>query len=624
MNNVLAHSQHLLQVLLDNTPALIAYYERTTVHCVFANQAYALAYGKDAQWCVGKHCRDIIGERDWQSIVVHVNLVLNGQTVRYEREINIPGVPRRYVEVNLLPHRMPDGEQVGAFVLINDITVRHVAELDVRERQARAVGFVQATTEGILFYKDQEVLDCNTAFENMLQIPREQLMASAVNAILGEANVQALAHPDLREQNTPLTTRLPRAQADALEVEIFGSVTQMHGQPASVAVVRDISRITKVTESLLYAQSRYRALVENADQVIIFAQDRKVAYANPAALRFFKMDAQALHGQDTTDLVHPEDRGLALEQTSQVVKGQPGMPLTLRTLSPPSIEVQADSVVAWVKLFGAQVQWEGRDATLFFITDMTAQHDSQEQMRKALDKEKELGELKTRFVSMASHEFRTPLATIQTSSELLQHYSERLSTEQRDEAIADIQQSVQRLQAMMDNFLSLGRLHSAQTLFQPGPKVLMKVVHSVIHGVEAVDGHQHLIELQCGAGVNESTQLVIDEILLRQMLENLLSNACKYSDFGASVRLTIAHLEASSASCLQLRVSDNGMGIPETDIPHLFQSFHRASNVQAIQGTGLGLAIVQRAVQAHGGTVQVRSVLGKGSEFELLLPWVDA
>jgi signal transduction histidine kinase len=252
------------------------------------------------------------------------------------------------------------------------------------------------------------------------------------------------------------------------------------------------------------------------------------------------------------------------------------------------------------------------------------EHEAAEQMKKALHREKELGELKVRFVSMASHEFRTPLATIQTSSEILKHYSDRLSLEEREDAINDIQKSVARIQAMMENFLSFGRMATHGMVCDPRPVAVQRLLDEATQEIAAADGHQHLIATEFSRDVHDRLLLMVDDLLLRQIVGNLLSNACKYSGSNTTVTLRAATQKLNGKNWLRLTVQDEGIGVPPDDVPRLFETFHRASNAQNQSGTGLGLAIVKRAVEAHGGAIDVQSELGRGTAFEVRLPWNEA
>lgn len=613
----LARTQERLHLVLDNVPALIAYYDSKTVQCVFANRSYAVANGKTVEWAIGRHCREIIGEAAWQLIAPQVELAMSGQEVRYEREINLPNAPRRYVEVNLLPHLLPVGELIGVFVLINDITRFRDAQVALSQSEERATQFSRAGTEGIIFYHDGVVLDCNEALENILQRPRAQIVGSQVTGFFPVRDqVVATRHIHLN-RDTPYPANLMRADGSEIEVEITGRRTAYKGQEVTVAAVRDTSKVARVTESLLRSQARYRALVENADEAIIVSQSQKMVYANPAAERFFGMPAAQLIGTPSVYLIHPEDRRFVLDRRKAIIGGAMPREFEMRTIAPPTLEIESRTVVSWGKMFGAIIEWEDADAELIFVSDMTAQHESDEQMRKALQHEKELGDLKTRFVSMASHEFRTPLSTIQTSSELLQYYSDRLTTHQRNDAIADIQKSVQRMQAMIENFLTFGSMGADALKFTPQSLYVVSLVQEIVNNTLVMDGHQHSVEVDCDAQVTERLRLMLDEMLLRQMVGNLVANACKYSAPDTEVRV---RLERQGQE-LYIAVSDSGIGIPSSEMPRLFDTFHRASNAATTKGTGLGLAIVKRAVTAHRGRLDVQSQLGHGSRFEVWLPW---
>ena len=491
----------------------------------------------------------------------------------------------------------------------------------------RAHDFMQAASEGVIFYTEAAILDCNRAFEQLLGRTHASLVGQHVLTLFApQDHDMALRHIYLG-RGLPINAKLPLPGGRSLDVQVIGRMGSYQGQPCCVATVRDTSTVVYVTDSLVRSQARYRALVEHADQAIMFLQDRRMAYANPAAARFFRLSAQQMGETESIYLMHPEDRPLALKRRKDMLAGDPDRSVMLRTLSPPTEHVQPDSVISWVRFYGSFVEWEGRAATLIFMTDLTAQHNAQEHMRQALVQEKELGDLKTRFVSMASHEFRTPLATIQTSSDLLLHYSERLSGAEKTEAITDIQRSVQRMQSMMENFLAFGRMSSSSLQCKLAAVALMPLVHSVAQETLSADGHQRLVNVHTQAPASETTVLMLDSTLLRQILGNLLGNACKYSGFAGVVDLTVNQVMAANGAvqcpCLQLVVQDHGIGIPAHDVPLLFHSFHRAANADHIPGTGLGLAIVDRAVRAHGGSVTVDSTEGQGARFEVLLPWVQ-
>ena len=235
------------------------------------------------------------------------------------------------------------------------------------------------------------------------------------------------------------------------------------------------------------------------------------------------------------------------------------------------------------------------------------------ELRTALAREQELGALKTSFVSLVSHEFRTPLNVIVTSADILSRYLERLPAEERAEHLASIQGSVKRMSGMMEDVLLLGKFESGMQKFQP------EEIHLASWCRRFVDEMQSATSARCPLALTLADFPPVvraDESLLRHILANLVSNAAKYSPEGATVNLRVFH-EGSDAV---FRVEDHGIGIPEVDRPRLFEAFQRGSNAGHISGTGLGLVVVKRGVEMHGGSVEFASEEGRGTTFTVRLP----
>ena len=235
------------------------------------------------------------------------------------------------------------------------------------------------------------------------------------------------------------------------------------------------------------------------------------------------------------------------------------------------------------------------------------------ELRTALEREKELGALKTSFVSLVSHEFRTPLNVIVTSSDILSRYLERLPEEERAEHLASIQGSVKRMSGMMEDVLLLGKFESGMQKFQPEELHLAAWCRRFVDEMQSATSARCAIDLTLG---NFPAVVRADESLLRHILANLVSNAAKYSPEGAVVKLIVTQ-EGRDAV---FRVEDKGIGIPEADRPRLFEAFQRGSNVGNIAGTGLGLVVVKRGVDMHGGSLEFTSNEGCGTTFTVRLP----
>lgn len=231
----------------------------------------------------------------------------------------------------------------------------------------------------------------------------------------------------------------------------------------------------------------------------------------------------------------------------------------------------------------------------------------------AMQREKELSEMKSKFVSTASHEFRTPLATMLSSAELLEHYSDGLSAEERRKLLQTIQSVAKRMSEMIDDVLTLGRAESGVLRLNPRPVNLRELCRKVVSEFRIAQGRQHVITLDDRF---DRAEAELDEKLLHHVLNNLLSNAVKYSPPGSEVTLSLVRRGEQAV----IEVQDRGIGIPAQDQPRLFESFHRASNVDNRPGTGLGLAIVKKSVELHRGEISFTSSVGVGTRITVVLP----
>jgi signal transduction histidine kinase len=249
--------------------------------------------------------------------------------------------------------------------------------------------------------------------------------------------------------------------------------------------------------------------------------------------------------------------------------------------------------------------------------DITERKRLEEELRASLEREKELGDLKSRFISMTSHEFRTPLSTILSSAELLEHYSKNWSEEKKLIHLHRIQIAVQHMIGLLDDVLIIGKAEAGQSDFKPEPLHLEEFCLELVKELQLNEGDSRAINLIARC---KSLSFCLDEKLLRHILSNLLSNAIKYSPEGSPIRFEIAQQK----DAIVFQIEDKGIGIPLQDRQCLFESFHRAANVGNIPGTGLGLAIVKKCVDLHGGEITVKSKVGVGTKFKVRLPLKSA
>lgn len=261
---------------------------------------------------------------------------------------------------------------------------------------------------------------------------------------------------------------------------------------------------------------------------------------------------------------------------------------------------------------------KGEHSFTAFVSDITVQKKVQEEMEKALQKEKELNELKSRFVSMTSHEFRTPLTTIKQNIDLINY---RLENKLPDHAaefskyILRVESEIKRVTDLMNDILMLGKIDAGKVSMKLHEVDFVDYTKNIIDKLSENRADKRRMEMTI-AGVPRKVN--IDPSLFDHILNNLISNAFKYSEGENNPELLLHFNELNN---MQIHVKDYGIGIPEKDHKSLFQSFYRATNVKNIQGSGLGLSIVREFTLMHGGDIQFTSEAGKGTEFILDIPY---
>lgn len=234
--------------------------------------------------------------------------------------------------------------------------------------------------------------------------------------------------------------------------------------------------------------------------------------------------------------------------------------------------------------------------------------------RRALAKEKELNELKSRFVSMASHEFRTPLSTILSSASLIEKYLTESDAHKRDKHTKRIKSNVGNLTNLLNDFLSLEKLEKGKVSANISTFNLSKLLRDVVEDMSTQTKSGQQMEVIIDKEIQEVS---LDENMVKNILNNLISNAIKYSAENSPIKVESRLNETNQ---IILLITDSGMGIPENEHIHLFERFFRAGNASNIQGTGLGLYIVKKYVEELGGSITFTSVLEEGTSFEIVLP----
>lgn len=275
-----------------------------------------------------------------------------------------------------------------------------------------------------------------------------------------------------------------------------------------------------------------------------------------------------------------------------------------------------------VDVFFATTKFANESGAQFIITaltDITLMKRAENEIRAALRKEQELNELKTHFVSLVSHEFRTPMTIILSSAELLQH-TPSMNLERRTTLLKRIESSIQRMTELLEDVLFIEKTGKEGIAFRPHEVNLAdlctRLIDEAVTAYSANRGPERRIDLQMLGETGGCQTVLVDEQLLRYILLNLIVNAFKYSPNETPVSFDVICTQTH----IVFRIQDRGIGIPEEDMPKIFELFHRGQNAGNIYGTGLGLAIVKRSVDAHGGMIECESKVGMGTTFTVSIP----
>ena len=238
---------------------------------------------------------------------------------------------------------------------------------------------------------------------------------------------------------------------------------------------------------------------------------------------------------------------------------------------------------------------------------------AEREILKMLEREKELNELKSRFVSMVSHEFRTPLTVISSAAQIVERYREKLSEDEINQYLGRILKTVDLMSTLLENVIFIGRSDVHKVNYNPNPLNLQEFSRSLIQDMELSLNKKRVIIFNCNC---DGLEFNVDEKLLHQILLNLLSNALKYSNEPNPVEF---NLKADNDEAI-FSIKDYGIGIPEDELENIFEQFFRAKNVGAISGTGLGMSVIMRSLDIMSGKIDIESRINEGSTFSITIP----
>jgi PAS domain S-box-containing protein len=448
---------------------------------------------------------------------------------------------------------------------------------------------------------------------------REEFCTLTIQDILSqEGIVELLQHHGLHKTNARPHKRKDNA---VLYAEVVSHDIVLGGIQSRLVAAYDVTERTKVEGHLRLLES----VITNANDAVLVTEARdidlpgpKIVYVNEAFTTMTGYTEEEVLGKSPRILQGPKTDKNELARIRKAL-------IDHDTIEVDIINYKKNGEEYWANFTVVPVADKG-DALTHYVAiqrDVTARKRHEEMTREklerqvkertrelneALSKEKELVELKSKFVAIASHEFRTPLATINFATNYLKDYLNKLQPSDINKKLESIEKQVRHMTFLLDDVLTLGKSESGKTKVVARKidihDFFQKIVEEVLYSTKST----HQVTFSFESLIRE---IQIDEKLLRNVFINLLSNAIKFSPEASEVILAVRSVDDQ----LRISVSDKGVGIPPNEFDKIFDPFHRGSNAGAIQGTGLGLSIVKKAVELLDGVLDFKSEMGKGSEF---------
>ncbi|MDR3576287.1 MAG: PAS domain-containing sensor histidine kinase [Anaerolineaceae bacterium] len=381
-----------------------------------------------------------------------------------------------------------------------------------------------------------------------------------------------------------------------------GAITEISGY------FRDVTDRRESFEALRKSEERYRSLAEAAhDFIFVLSRDDIVEYVNSFACKALGIKAEEVIGRPRSILFPENIFDSQLKSINNTLRS--GQPCYFEGLAP----------------FGSHEIWLGTwlvpllndrgecSSILGVSRDIDGRRQAEQGLRNALQKEKELNDLRSSFISRTTHEFLTPLSTILSSAELLEYYGHRWPEEKKVTHLHRIQDATKNMSQMLGDILTIERIETRKLECAPEKLDLVQLCGGLVDEIKSQGDGNHRVALLVPS---ENKLVRMDGKLVRQVISNLLANAMKYSKGGTKVTIELMW----QADDAVISIQDKGIGIPEQDQKVLYEPFVRGSNVSGIPGTGLGLTIVKKSVELMGGEIHLKSELNVGTIFTVRLP----
>ncbi|MEI6138846.1 MAG: PAS domain S-box protein [Mariniphaga sp.] len=607
----LKNSEKHLNQITDSIPVFISLTNKNLDY-IFVNRAYEEFFNLPKSEILRKNVKELINKDAYDRAYPYLQKALDGQMCSFENQLlNYAGI-KKIVQTTYLPYYQ-DNLIIGILTTVIDITDRVQAENLLRKSEAENRAILSAVPD-ILFRLDKNgvFLASHTGNPDSLYASPDYFLGKKIEEVL-PSEIATLAINALAK-----TFEIHDTITFEYELSINGELRYFEDRILEISdnealsIIRDITGRKLAEIGLQTTSKKLSILLQNLSSGTLFEDEtRHITLANQSFCDLFKISV-------LPDQLVGFDCDVVTESGKQLMK-DPGAYIDRIS------KILCDGViVANDELFLQDGRVFERDYVpirnnnlllghLWNYRDISTRKQLEETLMATVAKEKELNDLKSRFVSVASHEFRTPLATILITNEALAAYWKRMDQEQIDTRLQIIKDQVVHLTNVVTDVMQIAKIQEGKISVDPSELDLLHLCKEIISSFNINFPQSNVIQFVSDF---QEMKMLLDNRIMMQVMNNLISNAIKYSVGNPSIVVELFEKENE----IVLGVTDHGIGIAEIDQKYLFQPFYRASNVEKIPGNGLGLNIVRESLLLLGGDITFISSLGNGSIFHVHLP----
>ncbi|MDX6747469.1 PAS domain S-box protein [Polaribacter sp. PL03] len=505
-------------------------------------------------------------------------------------------------------------DELSMIGVIQDITERKLALEKIQSAETRSHQIFEASKEGILILDaiTGQITDANPFLIELIGFNYDELVGKELweigvfknIATSKETFIELQNKEYIRFEDMPLETKA----GTSIDVEFVSNVYMVDTRKVILCHIRDISDRKKADKALQESAQLYYAMFEKnqTPQLLIDPINGNIIDVNSAAARFYGYSLKDFRLMTLSDISTFSSEHI-LEEMKKF------------TLTGPSyfefIHKLASGETCDIEIYTSPLSINGQALLISTINDISKRKLEEERLVQLNNKLEEVNILKSQFISTVSHEFRTPLAGILSSVQLLQIYNDTWGKEKKEKQFKQIFDAVQHTKALLDDVSLIDEEQTSKSFFRPTNIKLLPLINEIIEENLSVSETNQKVIIKSKLDIES---YYMDSIMIRHILNNIISNALKYS----SKNITI-HLSKTKKKEVKFIIKDLGIGIPTDEIKYLLEPYYRASNKGSAQGTGFGLSVVKRFVDLHKGKMLIESVVNEGTAVIIILPYLQ-